>query len=60
MEFGGFKSYDDDPHELRFGNVTVLLGANGAGKSNLISQNLKAKCSHFAEWLEKLEGVSNG
>lgn len=37
MELGGFKSYDDGPHELRLGDVTVLLGANGAGKSNLIS-----------------------
>lgn len=23
-------------------------------------ENLKAKCSHFAEWLGKLEGISNG
>ncbi|MCQ2104654.1 MAG: AAA family ATPase [Fibrobacter sp.] len=33
----GFKSYNQDLHELELSDVTVLLGANGAGKSNLIS-----------------------
>ncbi len=33
----GFKSIDKDGQTIRFGDITVLLGANGAGKSNLIS-----------------------
>lgn len=34
----GFKSIAfDQPLEMEFGNVTVLLGANGAGKSNIVS-----------------------
>jgi len=34
----GFKSIDDrDGQEIPFGDVTVLLGANGSGKSNLVS-----------------------
>ena len=33
---GGYKSFGQC-QEINFGNVTVLLGANGAGKSNVIS-----------------------
>ncbi len=33
----GFKSIDKAGQTIDFGDVTVLLGANGAGKSNLIS-----------------------
>jgi predicted ATPase len=34
----GFKSFDgNEEQRIPFGNVTVLLGANGAGKSNLVS-----------------------
>lgn len=33
----GYKSYNQDSHELELGDVTILLGANGAGKSNLVS-----------------------
>jgi predicted ATPase len=33
----GFKSFDNSGQEINFGDVTVLLGANGAGKSCLIS-----------------------
>ena len=34
----GFKSIDGDAGQtIRFGDVTVLLGANGSGKSNLVS-----------------------
>lgn len=33
----GFKSIGTPGQEVRFGDVTVLLGANGAGKSNFIS-----------------------
>ncbi|MDY0221631.1 MAG: AAA family ATPase [Desulfobacterium sp.] len=34
----GFKSIDaHDGQEISFGDMTVLLGANGSGKSNLIS-----------------------
>ena len=37
IEIIGYKSYNQDKHSLDLGDVTVLLGANGAGKSNLIS-----------------------
>ena len=34
----GFKSISHDyPVEIKFGEITVLLGANGSGKSNIIS-----------------------
>lgn len=33
----GFKSIDGEGQQIRFGDITLLLGANGAGKSNLIS-----------------------
>nr|WP_321497671.1 AAA family ATPase [uncultured Methanolobus sp.] len=33
----GYKSIDNDGINIDFGDITVLLGANGAGKSNLIS-----------------------
>ena len=33
----GYKSINQDGQTIEFGDVTVLLGANGAGKSNLIS-----------------------
>ncbi|MBM4164899.1 MAG: hypothetical protein FJ222_10760 [Lentisphaerae bacterium] len=37
LEIHGFKSIDGDGQSLDLGPVTVLLGANGAGKSNLVS-----------------------
>lgn len=38
LEIRGFKSIAyDSPLTLRFGAVNILLGANGAGKSNIIS-----------------------
>ena len=33
----GFKSINSDGQTIYFGDITVLLGANGAGKSNLVS-----------------------
>ncbi|MEY3442245.1 MAG: hypothetical protein RLZZ519_526 [Bacteroidota bacterium] len=33
----GFKSFDQEGATIRFGDVTVLLGANGVGKSNVVS-----------------------
>jgi predicted ATPase len=33
----GFKSFNNDGHLLQFDDITVLIGANGAGKSNVIS-----------------------
>lgn len=33
----GFKSFDSSDHKVKFGDVTVLIGANGVGKSNLVS-----------------------
>lgn len=38
LEIRGFKSIAyDTPLKLQFGDVNILLGANGAGKSNIIS-----------------------
>ncbi len=37
MTVGGFKSIHPDGQTIRFGDMTVLLGANGAGKSNVVS-----------------------
>ncbi len=37
LTLAGFKSIGTPGAEVRFGEVTVLLGANGAGKSNFIS-----------------------
>lgn len=37
LEIKGFKSIDGAGQTIAFGDVTLLLGANGAGKSNLIS-----------------------
>lgn len=38
IEISGFKSISsDEPQHISFGAVTVLLGANGSGKSNLVS-----------------------
>lgn len=33
----GFKSIDGEGQEVRLGQITVLIGANGAGKSNFVS-----------------------
>lgn len=38
IKIGGFKSISlEKPLELELGDVTILLGANGSGKSNIIS-----------------------
>ncbi len=37
IELKGFKSIDTEGQTIELGPVTVLLGANGAGKSNLVS-----------------------
>ena len=37
ITIGGFKSFNSDEHIIEFGDITVLIGANGAGKSNLVS-----------------------
>ncbi len=38
MELRGFRSIAyDTPLKLQFGDVNILLGANGAGKSNIVS-----------------------
>lgn len=33
----GFKSVNSEGQDIPFGDITILLGANGSGKSNLIS-----------------------
>lgn len=37
LTLNGFKSFGNKDNRIDFGAVTVLIGANGAGKSNLIS-----------------------
>lgn len=37
LELHGFKSVDGEGQSIDIGAVTVMLGANGAGKSNLVS-----------------------
>ena len=37
ITISGFKSFNSDEHTIEFGDVAVLIGANGAGKSNLVS-----------------------
>jgi len=37
LDIHGFKSFNTEGQSLTIGDVTVLLGANGAGKSNVIS-----------------------
>lgn len=37
IELKGFKSIDTEGQTIELGPITVMLGANGAGKSNLVS-----------------------
>ncbi|MDR1335305.1 MAG: AAA family ATPase, partial [Tannerella sp.] len=37
ITISGFKSFNSDEHTIELGDVSVLIGANGAGKSNLVS-----------------------
>ena len=37
ITISGFKSFNNDEHTIEFSSVSVLIGANGAGKSNLVS-----------------------
>jgi len=37
IQLNGFKSFSPEGHTIEFGSIAVLIGANGAGKSNLIS-----------------------
>lgn len=37
IQLSGFKSVDTEGQSIQFGDITVLLGANGSGKSNLVS-----------------------
>jgi len=37
LNLKGYKSIDNEGQSITFGDITVFLGANGAGKSNLVS-----------------------
>ena len=37
LTISGFKSFDSEGHKIEFGDITALIGANGSGKSNLVS-----------------------
>ena len=37
ITLSGYKSVRSEGQHVKFGNITVLLGANGSGKSNLVS-----------------------
>ena len=37
ITLNGFKSFNSDGHTIECGDGTILIGANGSGKSNLVS-----------------------
>ena len=37
IEIAGYKSICSEGESIYFGDITLLLGANGSGKSNLVS-----------------------
>jgi predicted ATPase len=37
ITISGFKSFNSKEHTIEFGDISVLIGANGAGKSNFVS-----------------------
>lgn len=37
LTLAGYKSIDSEGQSIEFGDITVLIGANGSGKSNLVS-----------------------
>ncbi|MEM9339711.1 MAG: AAA family ATPase, partial [Bacteroidota bacterium] len=37
IKLTGYKSFDNSSHEIHIRDITVLLGANGSGKSNVVS-----------------------
>ena len=49
LELHGFKSVDGEGQSIDVGDVTVLLGANGAGKSNLVSFLRMLSCMRAGE-----------
>ena len=48
IRMAGFKSIDQEGQTIPFGDITVLIGANGSGKSNIIS------------FFEMLKAIANG
>lgn len=59
IEIKGFKSFNSEGQKLEFGDLTVLIGANGAGKSNLISF-FKMITSITNSSLQNFIGVNGG
>ncbi|PTN10603.1 AAA family ATPase [Mangrovibacterium marinum] len=37
INLSGYKSINEEGQDIPIGDITILLGANGSGKSNLIS-----------------------
>ena len=61
LEIKGFKSISKEGQRLSFGDVTVLLGANGSGKSNLVSffQMLRALIKMELQVFVSTQGGAN-
>lgn len=59
ITISGFKSFDSAEHTIEFGDVSVLIGANGAGKSNLVSF-FKMVGSMMAGALQQYVGEQGG
>ncbi|GAB1350190.1 AAA family ATPase [Ignavibacteriales bacterium] len=59
IEIKGFKSFNSEGQKLVLGDLTVLIGANGAGKSNLISF-FKMITSITNSSLQNFIGVNGG
>lgn len=60
IRIGGYKSFSaEEPQEVTFGDVNVLIGANGAGKSNFVSF-FKMLAMMTTETLQEFIGTQSG
>jgi predicted ATPase len=59
IDIKGFKSFNAEGQKLELGDLTVLIGANGAGKSNLISF-FRMITNMMNDSLHKYIGINGG
>jgi len=55
MSLAGFKSIRE-MRDLEFKPLNILIGANGAGKSNLT--NSRGERPRFNDWISNLEAIA--